>query len=97
MTPWDISVSLQQERDHKWARACCTLAWGTPANELRKLGLAGSQTVAQAHITTFMCRILRASEIWALMSIWPYMLTAKVSAAIRPCALGRERCTLASS
>jgi hypothetical protein len=37
----------------------------------------GGLATGAVHITASMCRIFRASDIWALVSIWPYTPTRK--------------------
>lgn len=37
----------------------------------------GILVTTAVHITASMCKIFRASDIWALVSIWPYMPTRK--------------------
>lgn len=43
----------------------------------RLAGLAWNGDDHSVHMTASMCRIFRASEIWVLVSIWPYMPTRK--------------------
>lgn len=64
--------------DHKPPR----LGWDTQGTAGRTQWAAEGPGLAcgrprQAHITASMCRIRRASEIWVLVSTWPYMPTRK--------------------
>lgn len=83
-----VSVTVQAGSHQPWAlgaapaQLCGGWAPSLPrrrpaGDQQRDPGLACSQAATPAHITASMCRILRASEIWTLVSICPYMPTRK--------------------